>query len=346
MRRIRAGAALGSTVLCAALLGFSSSPTHHAELFSAHDPVEFVLEADWDELDGDRGRESDERPGQVMWTSPDGEEFTIPIEIKTRGNFRLQKSICFFPPVRLDFPSAGTERTVFSGQDKVKMVTHCRDRDSYEQNMLEEYLAYRAYNLLTDKSLLVRPARITYVDTRGSSEPITRMAFLIEDEDAMADRVGGRIMDVPGAPPSHFHQNQAALMYIFQFMIGNTDWAVTEFHNLKALGVGRDFYPVPYDFDWAGLVDAPYAGPNPRLGNLIDSVRERLYLGWCNRAIDYPSVFDRFKEKREAILALPGSVPGLSERNRKRAVGYLEGFFEVIDGEHAARIHIMSKCRN
>ena len=345
MLGIRASTALVSALAGAATMGFSFSLQAQDGLFSANEAIEFVLEADWRELDRDRSQETEERPGRVLWIGPDGAVITIPIEVKTRGTYRLQKSTCYFPPVRLDFPSVGTEGTVFQGQDKLKVVTHCRDRDNYEQNVLEEYLAYRIYSLLTDISFRVRPARITYVDSSGRTDPITRMAFLIENQNAMADRVGGRIMDVPGAPPAHFQQDQAALMYIFQFMIGNTDWAMIRFHNLKTLGVGRDYFPVPYDLDWSGLVDAPYAGPHPRLASVIDSVRERLYMGWCNDAIDYKAAFARFKEKREAILALPRSVPGLSEENQRWAVGYLESFYGIIDSESAARVQIQNSCR-
>jgi len=342
--------ALASRTLISALIGGavvgSSPPLHGQEgLFSSGGAVEFVLEADWNVLDDDRGQDSEERPGRVRLRNPSGQEVTIPVEVKTRGNFRLRRSTCFFPPLRLDFPEKGTEGTVFNGQDKLKLVTHCRDRESYEQNVLEEYLAYRIYNLLTDASFRVRIARITYVDTAGEIDPVTRMAFFIEDESALAARVEGRIMDVPGAPPSHFQQDQAALMYIFQFMIGNTDWAMTQFHNLKALGIGRDCFPVPYDFDWSGLVDAPYAGPNPKLVGVIADVRERLYMGLCNDSIDYQAAYARFLEKREAILALPRSVPGLSEGNQRSAVSYLEAFFQILEVESAARRQIQASCR-
>jgi hypothetical protein len=345
MRRVQPGAALVLPLLGATSLGLFPSPHGQEDLFTSNDPIEFVLEADWNQLDGDRGLESEERPGRVLWTGPDGRKTAIPIQVKTRGFFRLQRSTCFSPPLRLNVPGEGTEGTVFQGQDKLKLVTYCRDRDNYEQNVLEEYLAYRIYNLLTDISFRVRLARITYVDSRGEDDPVTRMGFLIEDEDAMAERLGGRIMDVPGAPASHFQQDQAALMYVFQFMIGNTDWAVLQFHNLKALGVGPEYFPVPYDFDWSGLVDAPYAGPNPKIASVIDNVRERLYMGMCNDAIDYPAVYARFDEEREAILALPRSVPEISEGNQQTAVRYLETFYEIIDSDAAARRQIQDACR-
>ena len=64
----------------------------------------------------------------------------------------------------------GTEGTIFEGQDKFRVVTHCRDRDEYEENVLEEYLAYRIYALLTEISFRVRLARITYGDCTSSDQ--------------------------------------------------------------------------------------------------------------------------------------------------------------------------------
>ncbi|MGW8267754.1 MAG: hypothetical protein ACWGSQ_15420, partial [Longimicrobiales bacterium] len=212
------------------------------------------------------------------------------------------------------------------------------------RDLLEEYLAYRIYNLLTEVSFRVRLARITYVDSRGGDAPVTRMAFLIEDEDALAARLDGMMVEVRSAPPSDFHQGQAALLYVFQFMIGNTDWAISQFHNVKALRIGSGYFPVPYDFDWSGLVDAPYAGPNPKIADRIDNVRERLFWGACNDAIDYQAIFALIREKRDAILALPPSIPRLSEGNRRSAVEYLEEFYEVIDNENAARRQIVDAC--
>lgn len=314
-------------------------------LFSSHTPLELRLEADWDALDGDRGQESPDRPGRILWTDSDGREISVPIQVRTRGTFRLKRSTCAFPPLRLELSSPGTEGTPFQGQDKIKLVTHCRDRDSYEQNILEEYLAYRTYNLFTDISLRARLARITYLDPSGKGKQVERMAVLLEDEDDMAARLGGMMLEVPAASASSFHQGQASLMYLFQFMIGNTDWSITHFHNVRLMRIGSEYFPVPYDFDWSGLVDAPYAGPNPVIAHLIDNVRERLYQGACNDAIDYDALFARFRDSREAILALPSSIQGLSDRNQRSAVRYLTQFFEVLDNEGAARRQIVNACR-
>jgi len=312
---------------------------------TSHTPLELRLEADWDALDGDRDQESPHRPGRIVWTDSDGREIAIPVQVRTRGTFRLKRSTCSFPPLRLEFPASEAEGTPFHGQDRIKLVTHCRDRDSYEQNVLEEYLAYRIYNLLTDISFRVRLANITYLDAAGGDAPQTRLAFFVEDEDSMAARLGGMMLEVPAASASSFHQEQAGLMYLFQFMIGNTDWSMTHFHNVRLMRIESEYFPVPYDFDWSGLVDAPYSGPSPVIAHLIDNVRERLYQGACNDAIDYDALFARFRDSREAILALPRSIQMLSDRNQRSAVRYLTGFFEVLENEGAARRQIVDACR-
>ena len=63
-------------------------------------------------------------------------------------------------------------------------------------------------------------------------------------------------------------------MSVFQYMVGNTDWSMVRFHNVEVSRTPRGVYvPVPYDFDWTGLVSTRYARPNEGLG--IRSVRQR-----------------------------------------------------------------------
>jgi hypothetical protein len=248
------------------------------------------------------------------------------------------------PPIRLNFPKSQTEGTVFEGQDKLKLVTHCRDGDSYEQNLFEEFVAYRTYNLITAFSFRVRLARITYNDTSGRDGPITRYAFLIEDEDALAERFQGQILDVPSIEPQQYSQAALLLADIFQYMIGNTDWSTIQFHNVKLLRTATGAYlPIPYDFDWSGLVSARYAEPNPTLG--IRSVRQRLYRGFCGAALDYEAAFQRFIEQKNAVFEMIEGIDEMPQRARREAREYYEGFFETIEDPGRANRNIIRACR-
>ena len=315
------------------------------QLFDSDAPLKLILASDFDQLNDDRSQESEDRPAQILINGPGGEPVEIPILVKTRGNFRLQKRICRDPPLRLNFAESPPNGTVFDGQDQLKLVTHCRDSDRYEQNVLEEYLTYRIYNQLTDLSFRVQLADITYLDTSGKNDPVERMGFLLEDEDALATRLGGLMVETPAANPDDFVADQLTLTFLFQFMVGNVDWGTGTSHNVKILRKDGGYYPIPYDFDWTGLVDAPYAGPNPMTEPFHDSVRERLYWGACMPGMDYQALLDRFKAKQDEIMGLVENQAGLSDRNRESAVGYLKEFFSIIESPREVERVIIRACR-
>ncbi len=315
------------------------------ELFTTDVPLEFVLASDFNQLRKDRSQETEDRPAQILVRGPGGEPVEIPIQVKTRGIFRLQRRICLDPPLRLNLPETRPQGTVLDGQDKLKLVTHCRDTDRYEQNLLEEYLTYRIYNHLTDFSFKVQLARVTYVDTSGRDDPFTRMAFLIEDEDAMAARLGGQMIEAPVANPDDFVLDQLSLMYLFQFMVGNVDWGAGTSHNVKILRKDRGYYPIPYDFDWAGLVNAPYAGPSTMTEPFHDSVRERVYWGACMPEINFQDLFARFSGDQDGIKALVQTQVGLSEGNVESAEDYLEEFYSIINDPRKAEREVVKACR-
>ena len=124
----------------------------------------------------------------------------------------IRLETCRFPPLKINLPKNSLGGTVFDGEDKIKMVSHCANRDSDEQNVLEEFLAYRTYNVVTDNSFRVRLARMTYVDSRGKDDPVTRYAFFIEEKEAVAERVGGMMLEVPQVHPTKLQPEASARM--------------------------------------------------------------------------------------------------------------------------------------
>jgi hypothetical protein len=232
------------------------------------------------------------------------------------------------------------------GLNKVKLVGHCRDKDSYEQNVLEEYLAYRMYRLLTDVGFRVQLALITYRDISGKENEGSRLAFLIESEESLAERLGGQMIEVEQANPNDFVPQQAGLMYLFQYLVGNTDWSIVHSHNMKILQVGPEYFPVPFDFDFSGFVNAPYAGPSPLVARYIPHVRERYFWGICSSEIDYPALIAHFNQLRQAIVDLISHQQGLSDWNRFQALTYVESFYATINDERDADFLFEHGCRS
>lgn len=310
-------------------------------LFAEQGTLLVTIEADFRQLRDDRDEENEERPG--TFTFADGT--TLPVDIRTRGNFRLRSGNCPFPPLRLDFPKGQLAATILDGQDKLKLVTHCRDRDDFEQNTLQEFLAYRVYNLVSDLSFRVRPARITYVDSGGREDTIERWAFIIEHEDGLAARLGAEILEPEGMlHPARVRGATAAPLNLFQYLIGNTDYSIYETHNVVLLETPETVIPVPYDFDWSGLVNASYARPDPSLG--IRNVRDRVFRGLCRPDIDFPALFARFQELRPEIEGLVRDQEGMDDRSRRESLEYIEGFYDILDSERRRTREIVEGCRS
>jgi len=322
-------------------------------LFSSHETMELTLTGPFDEVFKDRDQDSEDHPAQLAYTTDAGGRDTIDVEIRTRGKFRLQRSTCNFPPLHVRFARKEAEGTPFQGAGRIKLVTHCRTGNStYEQYVLKEYLAYRVFNLFTDKSFRVRLARITYVESEKDREPITAYGFFIEDKDEVAARAGYQVLDAPAIPPENHDPAQLSLVEVFEYLIGNTDWDAFLrgpdddecCHNTKNIGPPYGpVYAVPYDFDWSGLVDARYARPDAKLG--IRSVRQRLYRGICRSTEQLQATLQLFLARKDSVYALFRNQEGLEERELERALGYLDDFYEVISDPRRVKREMEDRCR-
>ena len=321
-----------------------------APLFASHAPLEVTIEAPLTTLMDERP-EDEYLEGSFSYAGDDGSEHTFDLKIRTRGNFRRQTKICNFAPIRLNFRKKQLADTIFAGQDKLKLVTHCqRNKPIYEQFVLSEYLAYRIFQVMTDKSFGVRLLHINYIDTERDSS-MTKYGFVIEDDDDVADRNGMKSMNIGDVTYDDLDPQQQNLVYVFQYMIGNTDFSLIngpEFsnccHNSRLLSAndGPPFTPLPYDFDFSGLVKATYAKPNKRFG--LASVRSRLYRGNCGNNDLLPESFRRFLEKKDAVYAIVDELDMITAKSRRSVIRYLNSFYDDISGAETNAIEFTDKC--
>ena len=148
----------------------------------------------------------------------------------------------------------------------------------------------------------------------------------------------------------------AARSALFQYMIGNRDWSMKAglkgegcCHNSRlfaatgAAAGSADLLTIPYDFDYAGLVDAPYAVP-PDGSNV--SVRLRLYRGYCRHNREALAAAAEFRALRPALLGELATIPGLDERSRRRASAYIDAFFADIASDERMTGKVLAKCLN
>ena len=326
------------SALCAARVSSASAqaaadgglPKPPHRLFRDDAPLVLRLSADFRSVMSNRDTLHPRRDPAVLTFSGDSGPVTIPVELSTRGHFRLRPSVCGFAPLRVHFSKEQVKGTVFGGQGSLKLITHCEKGARSEQNLLVEYATYRAYNQLTDLSYRARLARITYADTRDSTRTITRYGFFLEPDKDMAQRNGGRVLEHAGGSYSEMDPAQMDLMTVFEWLIGNTDWSVIMEHNVRLLQFeGKpSLYPVAYDFDFSGLVGAPYAVPDARLP--IKNVRQRLYRGMCRPLEVMAPTLERFTANREAVYNAFRTVPDLDPKRLKEVSDYLKDGFDTM----------------
>ncbi|MEM8826504.1 MAG: hypothetical protein AAGD40_06215, partial [Pseudomonadota bacterium] len=277
----------------------------------------------------------------------------LPIALSARGNSRRMDDRCRFPPLRVALQSDAPDGHVMADQKRLKLVTHCRDSDRIEQLALREYAAYRLYRAMTPESLAVRLARITYVDD-GSGKPVTtRYGFFIEDADDAAERLGRKDIDVPAIDVASLDRAAAGRFAAFQYMISNVDWSLLASagdkdccHNVKLARAdgGGPVLPLPYDFDAAGIVDAPYAFAPQDLGG--NDVRQRHYRGLCLHNSDARAAVAALRPRRAELLRIATDIPGMDERSRDKTRKFLDKFFEDIKTDEVMERRMFSDCRS
>jgi len=314
-------------------------------LFDKVDALAFTLTADFKTINKDRRPESTARyPGVLSVTDDKGREQTIKVKLSPRGHFRRMARNCAFVPLRVEFPAGETAGTVFDGQTTLKLGTHCQDDKTYEQYTMREYLTYPLFNLVTPRSFRARLARGTYVDEKTQKPITTRNAIFIEHENDVARRMGGRVVELPRTEFKDFDAGTLNTMMLFEYMIGNTDFSLFANHNVRFVqDPSRTLFPVPYDFDLAGLVHAPYAIPDRRMG--IRSVLDRLYRGPCRNVDELEAAAEQFRSKKGEMIALVEGTKEMDSSIRSEMKSYLEEFFRVVDKPTSIKSRLVDGCK-
>lgn len=322
-------------------------PRRPSPLFRTTTPLELTLTINIRRILGDRDTTKHEHPlrkATVAYRDSAGTPVTLPAEVRVRGKWRLHN--CHFPPLRLNIAKQVADPTIFDRERKPKLVTHCRNSDEFEQYTLHEYAIYRMHALVTPVALTARLARVTYVDSASGKPVATRAGILLEDEDHLAERLGGRVFEVKGVPPGQLESFDTIVMSLFQYMIGNTDWSVPGLHNIQIIQTDTATLPrhfaMAYDWDFTGIIRTRYAVPDYRLR--IRTVRDRLYRGVCPTEPDLGKAIALFNEKRAAILAVYDEVPGLEPSVARDGREYIEEFFRIINDPRRVRRDIVGEC--
>jgi len=282
------------------------------------------------------------------YTETGGEPRTFEIKVRARGHLRHE--ICVIPPLLVNFKKSDVKGTLFHKQDKLKLVVHCGDSIRYEQALVREYLAYRILNLITPVSFQVRLLRVRYVDNEGKRSDQVRYGYLLEHKNRVGKRIDAKDIKIEETEVESIQPDHLSLTSVFQFLIGNTDFSPVAPSPYDECCHNYDLYDndsgllvaIPYDFDQAGFVNAPYAAPSEQFP--ITSVRQRIYRGRCVNNEYLPASLQRFQEVRETIFVLLQEHEGLTSMTRKSLLQYVNNFYKLIDDPRKVEKYMTNKC--
>ena len=253
-------------------------------------------------------------------------QYAFKVEVRPRGKFRRKR--CEIPPLKLKFKKSSLATYNLDTLNEIKLVLPCADDPASEELILREYIAYRIYESLTPYSVRARLITLEMKsnDGKGASNKMT--AMLVEHEEEVAKRLNGTVKQEWGIKAEHMNTDQAALMLCFEYLIGNTDFDISAFrNNLQFVPDGNTkIITIPFDFDFSGLVNAPYATPNSDTG--LKNVRDR-----CLMKSDVPEeslqkALQNIKEHQMEILALCNNK-NMRKKTANEMTNYLDHFFQA-----------------
>jgi hypothetical protein len=113
-------------------------------------------------------------------------------------------------------------------------------------------------------------------------------------------------------------------------MIGNTDWDLHTTRNLRILKHPdhAKLLAIPYDFDFSGFVNAPYAIPSADLH--MQNIRDRYFMASELPTETIQKAFRKISAAKNDLVACC-QKSGLSDKAVKDMTGYLEGFFKGME---------------
>jgi len=201
---------------------------------------------------------------------------TFKAEVRPRGKYRRKNAV--YPPLKLKFKK---KELIAAGMDtlnEIKLVLPAYDNALGDELVIREYLAYKMFEKLSPVHVKARLIRLTIRDTHVEKSKKNMFAILVEDAEETAARYNGVEIEEYGISPDTLAANQAALLVMFEYMIGNTDWDISMMRNVRLIRTqaGGKILPLPYDFDFSGLVSAPYASPSSDTG--LKTVRDRFLM--------------------------------------------------------------------
>lgn len=314
------------------------------QFFTDTSVVVITIQTDMKRLYGQR-KSPAFQPGKITWHNADSSgDITENIKVRLRGNYRREN--CGVASLMVEFRDSASNSRL-KNLKNLKLVAPCGRGFDNEQLVIKEYLVYKIYNELTDRSFKVRLLNLTFKDLNGKMQSTKQFAFAIEPIDDVAKRNGCAEEDERKVLTEQTDRTHTTLVSMFQYMIANTDWSIPLYHNIKLIETKEPpfFAPfvIPYDFDYCGLVNAPYAIPHESTG--LTSVTERMYMGFPRTMEEIRITADIFKARKEKIFSIINTNPLLGANTKNTMINFLNEYYDILDSDNQMKNEFITNAR-
>ncbi len=312
-------------------------------LFQGGEPIKLTLVTDVVKLQNDKSDDPEYIKGLLIHHISTYKFESFDMKVKARGNTRRMTDLCDFPPLKFNLKKNGVKNTIFDGLDKLKFVSQCRQEEEFQAYLLEEYLLYKTYNILTENSYRTRLVEIEIRDHKLKTETIKMTGFLIEDDKELAKRMDSKEFKGQVYSQDSCEAQSVDVLSMYQYMIGNTDWYVNTGHNIDVFEKkDGSLIPVPYDFDFAGVINTPYAQPSKEIP--IKRVTQRYFKGSCRDDEALNPVIELFRSKQNEIYDLYNSFAFLPKPVIRKSLRYYSKFYKILNDSTTAESSFYQAC--
>lgn len=306
-----------------------NAPTTIFEKLTPTEAVELTLEADLTAFVGQK-KTNNYLPGILR--SKDGK--TYQVELRPRGRYR--RKVSQIPPMKLRFSERELQAENLDTLNEIKIALPGTHTDAGNELIVKEYLAYKMFEKVSDVHFRARLVRLTLIDTNEKGVGKKKLyAIFVEDEEEVAQRLHGTPEDEFGIKMDRFEPEQAALVIMFQYLIGNTDWDITMHRNVELIKKNDNgkMLVLPYDFDFSGLVSAPYASPSSESG--VKTVRDRFLMssGMDPELLKSAAAVLKTKEKEFYQICRSRHLSGAGSDNMLQ---FIESYYKNMEGKDLA----------
>lgn len=328
-------------ILLISFAGFSQKAMKSDALFSDQTPLEIKL--GYSNKDMNRKTNDSTFINTTLEFLQNEKWSSLQVNLRARGNFRRNE--CYFPPIKMKIKKDQYQGTIFDGNKTMKLVLPCKLESENNDNILQEYIAYKIYERISPFHFKTRRVNIDFSEPKGKKiKKFALKGFLIEDDKRVAKRHEGKVFERYVHPMAMQHLTSVQNAF-FQYLLGNTDFSVAYQHNGKLLYVNKEIIPLPYDFDMTGWVNPSYATVNTTLG--INSVQDRKYRGFKREQQYFDEVRQQFLDQKADLMKMISSFEGefSNQSEYENMFEFLKSFYDVLEDDSKFQKSIVEDSR-